>query len=54
VVGHQHLVLGLAGDDVLAVGEVTVGEGGVDAHLLVAVRQAVYQPLLAQNPQRSA
>jgi hypothetical protein len=30
---------------VLAVGEVPVGEGGVDAHLVVAVGQAVDQPL---------
>jgi hypothetical protein len=35
---------------VLAVGEVAVGQGGVDADLVVAVREAVDQPLAGAEP----
>jgi hypothetical protein len=41
----QHLVGGLTLDQVLAVGEVAVGQGGVDADLVVALGQAVGHPL---------
>ena len=45
--GDDHLVGDLTGDHVLGVGEVAVRECGVDAHLVVAVRQRV-QGLLGQ------
>lgn len=47
VAGDDHLVRDLPGDHVLGVGEVAVGEGGVDAHLVLAVRHRV-QGLLGQ------
>jgi hypothetical protein len=45
VAADQDLVGGLALDQVLAVGEVAVGQGGVDADLVVALGQAVDQAL---------
>jgi hypothetical protein len=54
VAADQDLVAGLTLDQALAVGEVAVGQGRVDADLVVALGQAVDQPLADAEAQRSA
>ena len=43
--GDEHLVVGLAGHHGLAVGQVAVGERGVDHDLVLALRHRVEQPV---------
>jgi hypothetical protein len=54
VAADEDLVAGLTLDQALAVGEVAVGQGRVDADLVVALGQAVDQPLADAEAQRSA